>query len=189
VTIGLLLTACVFASVTFSQQLPSFQWAQEVDASGTDSVAGLGTDAQGNVYVAGSTLSRDFPVKGAVQGQSASSGLYRLNGTTWMALGLSSGKVIVADPQSPGTFYALSRGVLVKSTDGGVTFTPLVLPSSQPLSIAIQPGNAQVLFVPTFDQGVLTSADGGARWMPVKTTVCLCKGGSDRRLQSVDRPH
>ncbi len=67
VTTRLLLVACAFGSLAFSRNLPTFQWAQEVDASGTDSLAGVGTDAQGNVYVAGSTSSPKFPVQSAVQ--------------------------------------------------------------------------------------------------------------------------
>jgi hypothetical protein len=44
-----------------------------VDASGLDAVAGLATDAQGNIYIAGSTLSPNFLVKSAVQNKLASS--------------------------------------------------------------------------------------------------------------------
>jgi uncharacterized protein (TIGR03437 family) len=59
--------------LSFSKNLPAFRWIQEIDASGLDTVAGLGTDAQGNIYIAGSTLSPSFPVKSAVQDHLASS--------------------------------------------------------------------------------------------------------------------
>jgi hypothetical protein len=59
--------------LSFSQTLPTINWIQEVDASGLDTVAGLATDAQGNIYIAGSTLSPNFPVKSAVQSHLASS--------------------------------------------------------------------------------------------------------------------
>jgi hypothetical protein len=38
-----------------------------VDSSGSDQLAGLGTDAQGNIYLAGTTQSPNFRVKAAVQ--------------------------------------------------------------------------------------------------------------------------
>src|ERR1700734_1457105 len=66
----------VLAAITpysLSQTLPAFNWIQEVDASGLDAVAGLATDAQGNIYIAGSTLSPNFLVKSAVQNKLASS--------------------------------------------------------------------------------------------------------------------
>jgi uncharacterized protein (TIGR03437 family) len=59
--------------LSFSQTLPAISWIQEIDASGLDTVAGLGTDAHGNIYIAGSTLSPNFRVKSAVQSHLASS--------------------------------------------------------------------------------------------------------------------
>jgi uncharacterized protein (TIGR03437 family) len=189
VTTRLLLVACAFGSLAFSQNqaLPTYQWVKEVDASGTDSLAGLGTDAQGNIYIAGTTMSASYPTKAAVQGSIASAGLYRIaqstcpvllclvNGSISTALGLNSASAIAVDPQNASTVYAVSARKLVKSSDGGITFSATSLPSSQANSIALEPGNSQVLFVATLDQGVLKSADGGATWtavnngMPVQT--------------------
>jgi uncharacterized protein (TIGR03437 family) len=60
-----------------AQALPAFNWMLEVDNSGLGyPFAGLGTDAQGNVYVVGTTKSLSFPVKNAVQSPSASPGSY-----------------------------------------------------------------------------------------------------------------
>ena len=60
-----------------AQTLPAFNWILEVDNSGLGyPYATLGTDAQGNGYVVGSTKSLNFPVKNAVQSQSASPGSY-----------------------------------------------------------------------------------------------------------------
>jgi uncharacterized protein (TIGR03437 family) len=178
VTTRILLVACALGSLAFSQNLPTYQWVKEVDASGTDSLAGLGTDAQGNIYIAGSTMSRSYPVKAAVQGSMASSGLYRISGSTFTALGLSSVFAIVADPQNPSTLYAVSTpGELVRSSDGGVTFSATSLPSSHAFSIAIEPGNDQILFVATGDQGVFKSADGGVTWTAVNNGLPVQTGG------------
>ena len=59
-----------------AQSPPAFRWILELDGSGFDKFAGLGTDAQGNVYVAGSTRSPDFPVKNAAQNHLATAGSY-----------------------------------------------------------------------------------------------------------------
>ncbi len=74
----LLLAALV--SVSFCQSLPAIRWIHEIDNSGVDSFTGIGADAQGNTYVAGSTLSPNLPVTAAVQSQMASAGVYRVGG-------------------------------------------------------------------------------------------------------------
>jgi len=48
-------------------QNPSFRWIVEVDDSGADQLAGLGADAQGNIYLAGTTHSPNFRVKNGAQ--------------------------------------------------------------------------------------------------------------------------
>jgi len=60
------LVALALAPLALSQNLPAFRWIKQVDGSGVDSLAGLGVDAQGNTYIAGSTHSATFPVKAAV---------------------------------------------------------------------------------------------------------------------------
>ncbi len=176
-TSGLVIAAFAFVSIGFSQSLPSYQLIQEVDASGMDSVAGLGTDSQGNVYIAGSTSSPHFPVKNAVQPAIASAGLYRIGGTAYTALGLSSCNALALDPQNPSIIYAVSKGALLKSVNSGVAFAPTTLPGSNVFSIAIEPGNDQTLFAATIDQGVLKSSDGGATWTAVNNGLPVQNGG------------
>ncbi len=161
--LSFLLAVSAFIPVALSQNLPTFRWVNEVDDSGVDSFAGLGVDAQGNTYVAGSTLSASFPVKNAVQNHLVSAGLYRIDGQSYTALGLTSARSVTFDPQNPNTLYATS-GNLLRSTDGGITFTALTLPSSQIETLAIHPANDSILYAGTFDQGILKSSDGGATW-------------------------
>jgi hypothetical protein len=59
------------APLCCTQTLPAFRWIVEVDSSGSDQLAGLGTDAQGNIYLAGTTRSPNFQVKAAVQNRFA----------------------------------------------------------------------------------------------------------------------
>ncbi len=155
------LFSLLFSQIVFSQN-PALRWVKEVDASGTDSFAGLGVDAQGNTYIAGSTYSANFPVKAAVQNHLASDGLYRIDGTgsAYVQLGLLSASSIVVDPLNANTLYATSSGKLLRSTDGGQTFSTLTLPSSSVFVLAINPANDLILYAGTFDQGVLKST----RW-------------------------
>jgi uncharacterized protein (TIGR03437 family) len=67
-----LLAFAAIIPFSFSQTLPAISWIQEVDSSGLDTVAGLATDPAGNIYIAGSTLSPNFPVKSAAQNHLAS---------------------------------------------------------------------------------------------------------------------
>jgi uncharacterized protein (TIGR03437 family) len=67
------LASAAIAPLAFPQNLPTFRLIQELDASGLDTFTGLGTDLQGNIYIAGSTLSPNFPVQSAVQSNLASS--------------------------------------------------------------------------------------------------------------------
>lgn len=168
-TQGLVIATFAFVSVGFSQSLPSYQWIQELDASSLDSVAGVQTDTQGNTYIVGSTLSQSFPVKNAAQANNASAGLYRFSGMGWTPLGLSSCSYLALDPQNPSTIYAVSNYVLMKSTNGGVTFAATTLPSSTVFSVAIQPGNDQIVYAGTDDEGVFRSTDGGATWTQIAT--------------------
>src|ERR1700704_4041079 len=62
-----LIAFLALAALCCAQNLPAFRWIVEVDGSGSDQLAGLGTDAQGNIYLAGTTQSPNFQVKAAVQ--------------------------------------------------------------------------------------------------------------------------
>jgi hypothetical protein len=53
---------------------PVLSFATYLDGSGTDHINALATDAQGNLYAAGSTSSTDFPVAGAEQPNPAGMG-------------------------------------------------------------------------------------------------------------------
>ena len=64
-------TLAVFALTLSAQTAPHFNWQLEVDGSGPNTFTGLGTDALGNTYVAGSTQSTSFAVQAAAQAHSA----------------------------------------------------------------------------------------------------------------------
>jgi Beta-propeller repeat/IPT/TIG domain len=62
-----LIALLALAPLCCAQTFPAFRWIVEVDSSRSDQLAGLGTDAQGNIYLAGTTQSPNFQVKAAVQ--------------------------------------------------------------------------------------------------------------------------
>ncbi len=136
-----------------SQTFPSIRWIQEVGGTGTDSLAGIGADAAGNVYLAGSTLNANFPVKSAVQNHLASLGIFRIDGpgSAYTSLGLSTASSIVVDSQNPAVLLAASAGAGMKSTDGGNTWTTLPIPSSTVEAIAIDASNDQLIYAGTLN--------------------------------------
>lgn len=178
VTLRPLAATFAFVSIAFSQDLPSFRWASRLDASGQNtSVAGVGTDSQGNVYVAGTTSTLHFPVKNALQPVMAAVGLYRINGSSSTPLGLARCSSLALDPQNPAQIYAVSNGALLKSLDSGATFNATTL-SSDVYSVAIEPGNDQVIYAGSHGKGVLKSVDGGATWVASNNGLQAEKDGT-----------
>jgi uncharacterized protein (TIGR03437 family) len=176
----LLIALLALVPVAFSQALPGYQWVKQVDGSGLNSaLAGVATDALGNVYLAGTTSSQHFPVKNALQAEMRSAGLYRFSGTAWTSLDLASCTSLALDPQNPAEIYAVSRG-LKKSADGGVTFTSTTLADTQVFAVAIKPGNGQTIYAATAGQGVFRSADGGATWATANNGLPMQTDGSIR---------
>jgi photosystem II stability/assembly factor-like uncharacterized protein len=103
-------------------------------------------------------------------------------GLTWSANSLPTAQLssitsILFDPSKSGTIYVASgsgnnsfagTGGVVKSTDGGVTWSTLIPDvtssgSLAVLSLAIDPFNPQVVLAGTLS-GLYKSADGGATW-------------------------
>jgi uncharacterized protein (TIGR03437 family) len=166
-----LLFLCAAAGCAQSQSFPAFRWIQQVDGSASDAVVGIGTDATGNVYIAGNTMSIDFPVKSAAQSHRGSSGLYRIDGpgAAWTALPLASAQSIAPVSGNPNMLYAATGSAGLKSTDGGQTWSTLPIPSTSVLTIAIDPSNSNTLYAGSSGQGAFKSTDGGATWTAIDT--------------------
>ena len=58
---------CSLGACALAQNAATYQWINQVDSSGADTVAGLGVDAVGNSYVAGTTYSFSFPLLNSLQ--------------------------------------------------------------------------------------------------------------------------
>ena len=149
-------------------QQPTIRYATKIGGSGADQVVGVATDASGNVYVAGTTASLDFPVVKALQRKPGGSTFYRLDGNQFSA-GLNSGIVTIthlaASLQQPGLLYASNAGALQKSIDGGDTWVAFAGVPSTVNDIAIDPSNPNVVYVATNSNGILKTTDAGENWM------------------------
>jgi photosystem II stability/assembly factor-like uncharacterized protein len=104
-------------------------------------------------------------------------GFYRSedDGAHWTHLNsvyLHHGTAIAIDPRSPQTVYLGTDGGIYKSTDGGVTVTPLYngFPGGfTTVRIVLDPRRSNILYIATYNNaiehcGVWKSVDGGLTW-------------------------
>jgi Beta-propeller repeat len=95
------------------------------------------------------------------------------DGKSWTQMTTPTGVVtsLQVDPRNSSVLYAiLNTGVLIKSTDGGVTWTPIYAAPGSQLGIGIQitsltldPTNSSVLYA-VYVGSVFKSVDAGATW-------------------------
>lgn len=105
------------------------------------------------------------------------SGPYGVLGTGSWSTGQGRVNAIEVDPSNPNTYYiGAPGGGVFKSTDAGVTWTPLTdfISRVGASAIAVDPTNSNIVYVGTGDDdggdapsiGVLKSTDGGATFNP-----------------------
>jgi uncharacterized protein (TIGR03437 family) len=169
-----LLAVLSITSLSLAQTLPSLNWAQRLENSGVDTLTGLATDAQGNVYLAGSTLSPYFPVKNAFQNTLGSAGIFEIDASGYSRVGTHTVvSALAADPLNANVFYAISVGSGVKSIDGGNTWTTMTMPSTRLAQFVVDPSNDQNVYADGYDVGFMKSTDGGATWNLIDTGITL----------------
>jgi photosystem II stability/assembly factor-like uncharacterized protein len=123
------------------------------------------------------------PVTTAVLYAATPGGFYKtINaGATWgkittsgvPAAGANTGNIVI-DPLTPTTLYAdnggaTSPGLVIKSTDGGVTWAPAgsgLPPAFSSRALAIDPVTPSTLYAAFCGDGVYKTIDGGAAWTP-----------------------
>ena len=99
-------------------------------------------------------------------------------GKTWRQLsGLRGADVMgwVIDPRHPRTMYAAGHPGFYRSSDGGARWTTdnAGLPATDVHGLGMDPRHPNVLFASVVGQGLVKSADAGARWAVVNTRVSL----------------
>jgi uncharacterized protein (TIGR03437 family) len=157
-------------------QSAAFQWIRQIGGSQGQSVAGMATDSQGNVYVAGNTGSVDFPTKSAAQAQPGGSGLYRIDAPgaqlqNLYSSGLSSVAALSVDPRNANTVYAAGAQGLFRTTDAGATWSNLGSFDVPVYTVAVDPSSSNVLYAGTSAEGIFKSTDGGATWTAMNNGI------------------
>jgi uncharacterized repeat protein (TIGR01451 family) len=161
--------------------------------SGATFSSGIAADAAGNVYVAGSTTSTNFPTVNAVQpvsggGPEGDAFIAKLNpsGTAFLystylggsgpdraqaiAVNGNGDAYVTGFTRSPnfpvaGSFQPLTRGATYKTTDGGSEWKPRdTLPASDVTALAVDPITPSIVYAGTDGSGLYKSSDGGATW-------------------------
>ncbi len=149
---------------------PQIVFDNSFGGSGQSSVAGLARDSQGALYVAGTTNSTDFATVNPLQSRLGTGPLLVTAdaGKTWSFPSAGPARLvsqIVAAPSAPLVVYAATPVGVVKSADGGSTWTAAAnsgLPVP-PSALAVDAASATTLYAAT-SQGIFVSTDGAASW-------------------------
>lgn len=179
-TIAVALLCVSYAAVAQreSRSVPLVSFA----GSGQESIEAMVADAQGNIYIAGTTTSPDFPVVAAWQPQIGESAVMRSSdsGATWTKLTTPSAglQTIQPDPLNAKILFAASSTAIYKSTDAGLSWRIVYawtarLGLTRSVGMVVDPGNTRRLAAAT-PTGFLVSLDGGETWMPPGSQPPTC---------------
>ena len=147
-----------------------------IGGSGTEGTPAVVTDPAGNVILAGSTTSYDFPVtNGSVNTATHFAGSAD-SGGSWQSLGnLPAGTpfALAVDSSTPPIWYAAGAKGIFKSADGGATWIAAgpagpppcnyVPPFCGVTALAINPQQPSTIYA-IADAGLIKTTDGGATW-------------------------
>ncbi len=161
-------------AVRYATYLGGAGWEQSVTAS---------ADPGGNLWVAGTTDSTDFPVSQPLVETHPGGPVFRSNdrATRWTPVGkgLTSGVTAIAiDPRTPTTLYAATGRGVFKTTDGAATWitSSTGLPQAVSIeqerdkgitSLVIDPDTPATLYAVTGLGGIYKSVDAGAHWSTI----------------------
>ncbi len=124
----------------------------------------MAINAAGEIYIAGTTYSRDLPAKN----QPMSSNLYRVDGNTTRPIFTLQDDVLSVEPdnQTPGRLWAGTSTGVFRSNDNGATWTAISngLPVGS-FTVAVDPKNGTTIYAAVTSQSFLyKSTDGGENW-------------------------
>jgi len=198
----LLIPVILFATAAFpaeTSKAPTLEWYKTISGSGVSSAAGVATDRQGNLYIAGSTTSLDLPVVNAAQSHAGGSPLVRINPTSDAVQKLYAPELAAATgfsvaASNPLIIYATSLTSLLRSTDGGNTWKIVPgLPSGAILnSVTVDPTDVNTIYASTLPSGAFKSTDAGATWtainngIPVMSTQTIDTYGHAENVNIID---
>lgn len=164
---------------------PSLQWVQTAGSSGINMVTATAIDTKGNLYVAGTTTSLDFPTTSASQPAAGGSVLARIdlatgNSSRLYPAGPTAIQFAAAVPSNPGTLLAASASQVWKSADAGATWIMLsqFSPKTTVSYLAVDPTNANTVYAATTTLGLNKSLDGGLTWTAMNDGFPVLQDGS-----------
>ena len=146
--------------------------------SGTDSIHGVTTDANGNIYVVGTTYSDDLPLLNAFQSVNSGTQIVYSSdaGATWNPLrspftpGPNSYQQIpiAVDPANPATVYTASFSKFCKSQDSGKNFQctglSFLSPFGSVTQLLVDPHKTSTIYLSAIQPGLFVSTDAGQSW-------------------------
>jgi len=146
---------------------PELSYLKTIGGSAVDVGRAVATDSAGNVYIAGTTTSPDFPVVNAYQ-KRIGGALVRAStdgGKTWTIPAIPEAVFAVAGTaKSSATIYAGTTSSIYKSTDSGKTWAKLAGTGTVLVNaLWVDPDTPTTVHAAT-DQGMIRSLDGGATW-------------------------
>ena len=142
---------------------------------GDTAASAIAVDAQGNAFLAGTSVALDFPAVNAIQAQPPIRSLFVTNdgGFTWHSLnnGLPALAVysLAIDPVHPATLYAATSAGLYRSFDSGATWTQLFPAAKIARQVILDPQSPSTVYVSYGNSAVAPdqfakSTDAGANW-------------------------
>lgn len=161
-----------FALPAFAEPATKLAWTKQFGGSDYEQVRAMTTDAQGNIYVAGTTTSMDLPANGAFASPPGAN-LFRLTLPSWKVQPLRSSaggivKAIGLGPGLSGVAYVATGSGLARTGDNGNTWQSLQIPKgAEVLSIAVDPRDPGVVYAA--GSGLFKTTDRGKSWTEVNS--------------------
>ncbi len=178
---------CLMAAMAGSAQ--TLIGTRTFGGSGSDVPSAIASDADGNIYIAGSTTSPDFPVTKGLYSQLPEPSLrVSIDGRVFLGASLAAVGVNSVAVSSDGSLVLAGATTgLYASRDGGKTWSESTAIAGKALAVAIDPSNAtnayavvvatSVMATPASPENVTSwtiykSTDGGVTW-PASTPFTL----------------
>ena len=168
---GGMLLLC-FTLPALSEPATKLAWTKKFGGSDNDQVRAMVTDAQGNIYIAGTTTSMDLPANG-VYSTPRGTNVYRLPAPApepqplRTAIGGWTGAIAAAADQS-GVVYVATTSGLMRTNDSGTTWQAIKTAFDNAETaigtIALDPRDPNVVYVSAGSVGIFKTTDGGKTW-------------------------